>query len=189
MEPFSFFPTAPSPPFPSSSSSALLESTAQLAEDGDQWTFEENKRFETALAEFDLGAPDLFDNIQTRVPGKTLWEIKKHLDDLFEDIEKIETGIIPIPNYKTTPTQVKSNPRSQPRKKGVIWTEEEHKLFLQGLKIYGKGDWKSISRHCVMSRNPTQVASHAQKYFLRLQNSAESEQNANGECSTSNNKL
>lgn len=40
--------------------------------------------------------------------------------------------------------------------------------FLIGLEKYGKGDWRSISRNAVVSRTPTQVASHAQKYFLRL---------------------
>ena len=42
------------------------------------------------------------------------------------------------------------------------------RLFLIGLQKYGKGDWRSISRNAVVSRTPTQVASHAQKYFLRL---------------------
>nr|AEI83427.1 MYB transcription factor 1 [Camellia sinensis] len=53
------------------------------------------------------------------------------------------------------------------RKRGVPWTEEEHKLFLLGLKKVGKGDWRGISRDFVKTRTPTQVASHAQKYFLR----------------------
>ncbi|VFQ95686.1 unnamed protein product [Cuscuta campestris] len=56
------------------------------------------------------------------------------------------------------------------RKRGVPWTEEEHKLFLLGLQKVGKGDWRGISRHFVKSRTPTQVASHAQKYFLRRSN-------------------
>ncbi|CAA6667601.1 unnamed protein product [Spirodela intermedia] len=51
---------------------------------------------------------------------------------------------------------------------GGPWTEDEHKRFLEGLEKYGKGDWRSISRNSVVTRTPTQVASHAQKYFLRL---------------------
>ncbi|KAA8540888.1 hypothetical protein F0562_024974 [Nyssa sinensis] len=56
------------------------------------------------------------------------------------------------------------------RKRGVPWTEDEHKLFLLGLSKVGKGDWRGISRNFVKTRTPTQVASHAQKYFLRRSN-------------------
>ncbi|CAN8239890.1 unnamed protein product [Cochlearia groenlandica] len=56
------------------------------------------------------------------------------------------------------------------RKRGVPWSEEEHKLFLLGLQKVGKGDWKGISKSYVKSRTSTQVASHAQKYFLRRNN-------------------
>ncbi|WCJ28431.1 Duplicated homeodomain-like superfamily protein [Euphorbia peplus] len=64
---------------------------------------------------------------------------------------------------RTTATR----PSDQERKKGVPWTEEEHRQFLLGLQKYGKGDWRNISRNFVTSRTPTQVASHAQKYFIR----------------------
>lgn len=72
----------------------------------------------------------------------------------------LSEGLIMIP-----PT---SNHQHQERKKGVAWTEEEHRKFLTGLEKLGKGDWRGISRKFVSTRTPTQVASHAQKYFLRL---------------------
>ncbi|XP_056861921.1 transcription factor MYBS3-like [Raphanus sativus] len=53
------------------------------------------------------------------------------------------------------------------RKKGVPWTEKEHRMFLIGLEKLGKGDWRGISRNFVVTKSPTQVASHAQKYFIR----------------------
>ncbi|KAJ9553171.1 hypothetical protein OSB04_017216 [Centaurea solstitialis] len=52
--------------------------------------------------------------------------------------------------------------------KGVPWTEDEHISFLRGLDNLGKGDWRGISKKYVPSRTPTQVASHAQKYYIRM---------------------
>jgi len=47
------------------------------------------------------------------------------------------------------------------------WTECEHKNFLLGLSIYGRGKWKKIAIKFVKTRNATQVASHAQKYMKK----------------------
>ncbi|CAM6025700.1 unnamed protein product [Sphagnum balticum] len=75
-------------------------------------------------------------------------------------------GVLGSPSGVRGVTTSKS--ADQERRKGIPWTEEEHRLFLIGLTKFGKGDWRSISRNFVISRTPTQVASHAQKYFIRL---------------------
>eukprot|EP00212_Chloropicon_laureae_P006091 CAMPEP_0197490524 /NCGR_PEP_ID=MMETSP1311-20131121/5053_1 /TAXON_ID=464262 /ORGANISM="Genus nov. species nov., Strain RCC856" /LENGTH=375 /DNA_ID=CAMNT_0043035059 /DNA_START=269 /DNA_END=1396 /DNA_ORIENTATION=+ len=68
-----------------------------------------------------------------------------------------------------TKTAAAKSPKER-KKAGVPWTAEEHKRFLLGLSALGKGDWRGISRHYVQTRTPTQVASHAQKYFIRQTN-------------------
>lgn len=74
-----------------------------------------------------------------------------------------------VPNSTSAAAAAASN-GGRERKRGVPWTEEEHKLFLVGLQKVGKGDWRGIARNFVKTRTPTQVASHAQKYFLRRSN-------------------
>lgn len=48
------------------------------------------------------------------------------------------------------------------------WTKEEHESFLRGYQNCGR-DWSKIARDYVPSRMRSQVASHAQKYFARLE--------------------
>ena len=45
------------------------------------------------------------------------------------------------------------------------WSQKEHRLFLEGLKLYGK-NWKVLSDH-IKTRSCTQVRSHAQKHFIK----------------------
>nr|UKB40108.1 MYB transcription factor [Hydrastis canadensis] len=155
-----------------------------------KWTQQENKLFENALAIYDKDTPDRWQKVANMIPGKTEMDVFNQYKDLENDVSDIEAGLIPIPGYNTSSftfelmnhhgdfdglkqsygSSMKRTSSARPdheRKKGVPWTEEEHKLFLLGLKKYGKGDWRNISRSFVITRTPTQVASHAQKYFIR----------------------
>ena len=53
--------------------------------------------------------------------------------------------------------------------KRMRWTDEEHQLFLEGIKKFGKGAAanRQISEEFVTTKTPSQVASHAQKYYLK----------------------
>ncbi|XP_015883030.3 transcription factor MYBS1 [Ziziphus jujuba] len=175
------------------------------------WSKEEEKAFENAIAmhwiEDEKESKEQWEKIASMVPNKNLEELKQHYQMLVDDVNAIEAGHIPVPNYVGDETFSlnkdshgssgsaasekrlncghgsgfsglgqdpsghggKGGSRSdQERRKGIPWTEEEHRLFLLGLEKFGKGDWRSISRNFVISRTPTQVASHAQKYFIRL---------------------
>ncbi|KAK9285554.1 hypothetical protein L1049_024749 [Liquidambar formosana] len=173
----------PSYIFNNLSDSSLLYSSSPPTPQPTEWAPEENKIFECSLAEFDVNSRDLFQKIASRIPGKSIEQIATHYEILVEDVEKIESGQIPMPNYNNKATRNKST--NQQKKKPLFWTQEEHKNFLEGLDKYGKGDWRSISRNCVPSRTPTQVASHAQKYFLSLQKQSAA-QNANPSTSKPN---
>ncbi|XP_021889847.1 transcription factor SRM1-like [Carica papaya] len=151
--------------------------TGDEAGGSSSWSREQDKAFENALATYPEDSTDRWERIAGDVPGKTLEEIKHHYDLLVDDVNRIESGCVPLPAYNSSEGSTSqagdegtgSKSRSdQEHRKGIAWTEDEHRLFLLGLDKCGKGDWRSISRNFVVTRTPTQVASHAQKYFLRL---------------------
>ncbi|VAH38875.1 unnamed protein product [Triticum turgidum subsp. durum] len=116
------------------------------------WTWEQNKAFENALVLVDLGEGEaVWNKIADAVGGKTAEEIKRHYELLVADVDAIEAGRVPLPVYTDGGSP-----------------EEGGSGGKKGGGRYGKGDWRSISRNFVISRTPTQVASHAQKYFIRL---------------------
>lgn len=156
------------------------------------WNRYEDKLFEQALVLFPEDTPDRWQKIAERVRGKKPEDVRAHYDALVHDLLEIDSGRVELPSYADEDEFLGWEPEfrasqisfgsNKPkhgageveRKKGTPWTEEEHRKFLIGLEKYGKGDWRSISRNVVVTRTPTQVASHAQKYFLR-QNSMKKE--------------
>ncbi|XP_042512079.1 transcription factor SRM1 [Macadamia integrifolia] len=161
-----------------------LPSTSTTFSSPGSWSRVEDKLFEHGLVLVPEETPDRWHKIANQVPGKTPSEVKEHYEALVHDLSEIDSGRIELPAYKDDSItsswgsecrssqisfgSTKSKHSETERKKGIPWSEEEHRLFLIGLKKYGKGDWRSISRNAVVSRTPTQVASHAQKYYLRL---------------------
>lgn len=122
-----------------------------------KWTHEENKQFENALALYDKDTPDRFLKVAAMIPGKTVGDVMKQYRELEEDVSDIEAGLIPIPGYSNDSFTLEwvnsqgfdgfkqyysvggrrgtsTRPSDQERKKGVPWTEEEHRYFIFYLK-------------------------------------------------------
>jgi len=124
-----------------------------LSSSGSVWTLEQNKRFENALADFDKDTPDRWDKVAARLPGKTATDVRKHYEDLVDDVTCIEAGCVALPTYSNSSCTLEwiegksgdmhglkqqfgsggrgssTKPSEQERKKGVPWTEEEHRYF------------------------------------------------------------
>ncbi|CAF2360503.1 unnamed protein product, partial [Brassica napus] len=128
-----------------------------------QWTRSEDKMFEHALVLFPEGSPNRWEIIADQLQ-KSAGEVREHYEALVHDVIEIDSGRVHVPRYMDDSAgqiSFESKHGENERKRGTPWSESEHKLFLVGLKRYGKGDWRSISRNVV-------------KYFLR-QNSGKKE--------------
>ena len=67
--------------------------------------------------------------------------------------------------HKTTKSP--SSPIDNTKYNTGTWTRTEHEQFVKGLEEVGK-NWKEIAESYVKTRKRTQIASHAQKWFLKL---------------------
>nr|DAD48474.1 TPA_asm: hypothetical protein HUJ06_018411 [Nelumbo nucifera] len=107
------------------------------------WTRVQDKLFERALVTFPEGTLDRWQKIAGQVPGKTALEVRDHYEALVHDVQEIDSGRVEVPDYADnsfTPSWASECQASQisfgskpprqtetERKKGVPWTEEEHR--------------------------------------------------------------
>ncbi|KAL8143332.1 hypothetical protein V2J09_016364 [Rumex salicifolius] len=110
---------------------------------------------------------------KARLPNKNIGQIQRQMDEFVSDLATAEEGKAVNHVGKSASTYAGSS--SQRKEKAVRWTEEEHKAFLVGLEVYGKGNWSSISKVYVPTKTTSQVASHGQKYFRRVQSKTPSQ--------------
>ncbi|XP_021889840.1 transcription factor SRM1-like [Carica papaya] len=125
--------------------------TVDEAGGSSSWSREQDKAFENALATYPEDSTDRWERIAGDVPGKTLEEIKHHYDLLVDDVNRIESGCVPLPAYNSSEGSTSqagdegtgkkgshvghysesnhgSKSRSdQERRKGIAWTEDEHR--------------------------------------------------------------
>ena len=66
-----------------------------------EWSWEENKMFENALAMYyEYFEKGEWEKIVVLIPTKTPTQISIHYAHLLEDIESIESGLIPPPRFQ-----------------------------------------------------------------------------------------
>lgn len=161
-----------------------------LGSESVSWTREEEIFLEENLAQCDaIMGDDYWSYLQEKMSQKdwNAW-MKERFPKLEGDegLRAKESGIAPLPDFEDDSDNVTaemmaldSYKRPKPRLR-VPWTKEEHRLFVLGLKQYGKR-WKSISEDFVTSRTPTQVASHGHKFFKRLEREMEMQLDMKGD--------
>lgn len=75
------------------------------------------------------------------------------------------TSVLPPGQAQKSVSMFSTNPNETHNKP---WSEEEQHVFEKGLKLYGRGQWKQISR-MMRSRTPLQVKNHARVFFKKLE--------------------
>ena len=97
----------------------------------------------------------------------------------FDKTEKEESGkneqFAPVNRFNLKPehSYKKDTKASKLGKSTGRWTQKEHVLFIEGLKMYGK-NWKKVEGY-IGTRTGTQIRSHAQKFFNRIRKECSTE--------------
>lgn len=135
----------------------------EVGSSSSEWSREQDKAFENALATYPEDDSDRWEKIAADVPGKTLEEIKHHYELLVDDVNQIDSGCVPVPSYNSfsegsrshasdegagkkkgghpwnynseSNHGTKASRSDQERRKGIAWTEEEHRLVYLCLNI------------------------------------------------------
>jgi SHAQKYF class myb-like DNA-binding protein len=103
---------------------------------------------------------------ELRYRGNMIVDQQRKIQQLEEELRQARDQVDMMNNQLSTYEQDRVKEKKKPQSR--YWTPEEHQRFLEALQKYGHKDVKSISMH-VSTRNATQVRTHAQKYFLRLE--------------------
>ncbi|XP_047329164.1 protein RADIALIS-like 4 [Impatiens glandulifera] len=69
------------------------------------WNARQNKLFENALAMYGEETTDRWQKMARFIGGnKTAEDVKRHYDLLVDEVSQIESGQVPLPNYKQKPS-------------------------------------------------------------------------------------
>ncbi|CAA2999601.1 transcription factor SRM1, partial [Olea europaea subsp. europaea] len=137
------------------------------------WSREQDRQFEKALATYPEDCSDRWEKIAADVPGKSLEEVKHHHDLLVDDVDRIESGCVPLSSYNSSSDGStnhagdeetgkkggsfghlnrdsnhggKGSKSDQERRKGIAWTEEEHRAVIEWSSWTSLGDSSSEVR-------------------------------------------
>lgn len=90
-------------------------------------------------------------------------EQQKHINLLETELVQARELIGKLNDYVKTLEQKAAANKKQSR----YWTQDEHQRFLEAIEKFGKKDVKAIAQY-VGTRNATQVRTHAQKFYAKL---------------------
>ncbi|CAK9139367.1 unnamed protein product [Ilex paraguariensis] len=130
-----------------------------------EFTNGEKQQSENVSIEFGTNSVSSFPDVASLKSGKSILKTKRHSEIGY----KLDHHHGEPMNPLITEVNVASSAarRATCRKPLTHWTEEEHELFLMGIEMYGRGQWKKISETYLLTRTPSQISSHAQSHFKR----------------------